>query len=145
MKELIFIVAILVSIPASSALSCFCDPERICQTPTCCASGYLFEDVCRCCFVCAKPEGEACGGLWGMAGFCAKGMRCLTKCNGTNEMDCQLTEGVCLQAAEAENIYEQLQQKNETVILSGYLGSGQTQIAFCGQPGGDVQPNQAML
>ena len=59
-------------------------------------------------------------------------------------MECQLTEGVCLQATEAENIYEQLQQKNETVKLSGDFGSGQTQVAICGQPGGDAQPNQAM-
>ena len=142
MKELIFIVAILVSIPASSSLSCGCDPERICNIPTCCDSGYLIKDVCGCCFVCAKSEGEACGGEWGVAGICAKGMRCLTKCE--NEMSCSWTAaGVCLQAAEAENIYEKMQQKNETGFLFG--DNGQTQIAICGQPSGDKQPNHAML
>ena len=139
MKELIFIVAILVNIPASSTLRCRPCDQATCQTPTCCDSGYLTKDVCRCCLVCAKAEGEACGGNWGTAGTCARGMRCLTKCEGVG---CnQWTDGVCLQENDAKDIFEQMQQNNETGFLSGDDGSSQTQVAICG----DAQPNQAML
>ena len=143
MKELIFIVAILVSIPASSSLSCTTCNQATCQTPTCCDSGYLTKDVCGCCLVCASAEGKACGGLWGFSGTCVGGTRCLTKCE--DWMSCQWTDGVCLQENEAKDIFEQMQQNNETGNLSRDYGSGQTQVAICGQPGGDKQPNQAML
>jgi len=33
-------------------------------------------DNCGCCLVCAKLEGESCGGFYGAAGFCAKYLRC---------------------------------------------------------------------
>ena len=79
-----------------------------------------------------------------MAGTCAKGMRCLTKCEN-DLMSCDSTAGVCLQAAEAEKIYEQMQQNKEPGYLSGDIGSRQTQVAICVQPGGDAQPNQAIL
>lgn len=46
--------------------------------PMDCASGHLTKDVCGCCDVCAKAEGEKCGGMWGMSGTCAPGLNCET-------------------------------------------------------------------
>jgi len=46
--------------------------------PMDCASGHLTKDVCGCCDVCAKAEGETCGGMWGMSGTCAPGLNCET-------------------------------------------------------------------
>lgn len=36
-------------------------------------------DVCGCCTVCAKVEGEACGGPWNLKGVCDKGLKCKPK------------------------------------------------------------------
>lgn len=36
----------------------------------------LTTDVCNCCPRCAKGEGEECGGLWNMKGFCGEGLEC---------------------------------------------------------------------
>ena len=35
---------------------------------------------CRDDLVCAKAEGEPCGGLYGFSGSCAAGLKCLTQC-----------------------------------------------------------------
>ena len=151
MKELIFNVAILVSILVSSSLSCVpCEQETCGETPTCCDSGYLTMGPCGCCPMCAMAEGESCGGsyydeyageFYGSPGLeCARGMRCLVKCEGQT-CPYRTNPGICLQEAEAEKALQQMQQNNETGILYGGDGSSQTQVAICG----DAQPNQAML
>ena len=38
--------------------------------------GAMVSDVCGCCNVCAKLEGERCGGVWDMYGTCAPGLKC---------------------------------------------------------------------
>eukprot|EP00794_Sanderia_malayensis_P016846 gene16846-18545_t len=38
--------------------------------------GGLARDPCGCCFICAKLEGERCGGPWNIAGVCDKGLVC---------------------------------------------------------------------
>lgn len=47
----------------------------------------------RCCKVCARVEGEPCGGLFGFSGSCAVGLQCVIAnlLPRTREMD----EGVC--------------------------------------------------
>lgn len=49
--------------------------------------------VSRCCKVCARVEGEPCGGLFGFSGSCADGLQCVIKnlLPNTREVD----EGVC--------------------------------------------------
>ena len=45
-------------------------------TQTC--KGGLTNDNCGCCQVCAKVEGEVCGGLWDEDGYCDQGLFCDT-------------------------------------------------------------------
>lgn len=49
--------------------------------------------VYRCCKVCARVEGEPCGGLFGFSGSCAVGLQCVITnlLPRSREMD----EGVC--------------------------------------------------
>ena len=49
-------------------------PNSTCSYPGNCT--ILTRDSCGCCLVCAKLEGESCGGLYGKAGFCANSLRC---------------------------------------------------------------------
>ena len=35
--------------------------------------------MCGCCDVCAKVEGEECGGPWDLNGKCDKGLKCVHK------------------------------------------------------------------
>merc|ERR1712215_548683 len=44
--------------------------------PEDCTSGQLTWDVCGCCQVCAKAEGDVCGGPWGIRGTCADFLFC---------------------------------------------------------------------
>ena len=40
-------------------------------------TGGLVKGVCHCCYVCAKVEGEICGGPWNFVGKCDKGLTCV--------------------------------------------------------------------
>ena len=35
--------------------------------------------MCGCCLICAKVEGEYCGGVWRRLGTCDKGLKCIKK------------------------------------------------------------------
>ncbi|KAF2365280.1 Insulin-like growth factor-binding protein IGFBP [Trinorchestia longiramus] len=50
--------------------------DRCPPDPPVCLSG-LVSDVCECCLVCGKGEGEVCGGLWNMRGKCGDGLVCV--------------------------------------------------------------------
>ncbi|XP_078669843.1 zonadhesin-like [Branchiostoma floridae x Branchiostoma belcheri] len=63
-----------------SALSC-----QQCGTFTCppvprCA-GDVTKDACRCCDVCAKIDGQSCGGPWDTSGTCSSGLTCVVDPN----------------------------------------------------------------
>ena len=49
-------------------------PNTTCSNPGNCTT--FTRDSCGCCLICAKLEGESCGGLYGKAGFCASQLRC---------------------------------------------------------------------
>ncbi|XP_033101127.1 cysteine-rich motor neuron 1 protein-like isoform X2 [Anneissia japonica] len=72
------IVLLTISLSLLSRLSfgLSCEPcyERECVRPIC--KGGLVFDVCNCCPVCAKIEGEKCGGPWGLFGTCDDGLHC---------------------------------------------------------------------
>ncbi|CAK9304982.1 unnamed protein product [Gordionus sp. m RMFG-2023] len=55
-------------------LSCSC--EDGCKTPVNC-KGDVVKDVCNCCYVCAKVEGELCGGVFSEYGKCSQGFTCV--------------------------------------------------------------------
>ena len=60
-------------------LSCVrpCSSVR-CSTPGSCKGG-LVKDICGCCTVCAKVEGESCGGQWKTVGRCDSGLTCAVR------------------------------------------------------------------
>ncbi|XP_024885266.1 cysteine-rich motor neuron 1 protein [Temnothorax curvispinosus] len=84
---------VVLSLAVARALSCVCSPlECDVLTDEDCPGG-LTWDPCRCCKVCARVEGEPCGGLFGFSGTCAVGLQCviMNLLTRTREMD----EGVC--------------------------------------------------
>ncbi|XP_072751550.1 cysteine-rich motor neuron 1 protein isoform X2 [Anoplolepis gracilipes] len=84
---------VVLSLAVARALSCVCSPlECDVLTDEDCPGG-LTWDPCRCCKVCARVEGEPCGGLFGFSGRCAVGLQCVITnlLPRSREMD----EGVC--------------------------------------------------
>ncbi|KAL6427343.1 hypothetical protein ACFW04_008719 [Cataglyphis niger] len=84
---------VVLSLAVARALSCVCSPlECDVLTDEDCPGG-LTWDPCRCCKVCARVEGEPCGGLFGFSGSCAVGLQCVITnlLPRSREMD----EGVC--------------------------------------------------
>lgn len=82
----------------AQSLSCFC------RISTCkdlnllkeqCKGG-LVDDVCHCCKMCAKVEGETCGGLWGFEGTCDQGLIC----KGGHPW--RMTKGICALKTETK-------------------------------------------
>ncbi|KAK0092876.1 hypothetical protein PV326_000410 [Microctonus aethiopoides] len=83
---------IVLSLAVARALSCVCSPlECDILTEEDCPGG-LTWDPCKCCKVCARIEGEPCGGLFGFSGRCAVGLQCVIKnLRPPDELD----EGTC--------------------------------------------------
>lgn len=72
-----------------SALDLQCPPcERLHCTPRKAhrlkCRGGVTTGVCGCCPVCAKLEGERCGGTWDYLGKCDQGLNCVTEENDVN-------------------------------------------------------------
>merc|ERR1719228_1055598 len=55
----------------------------------------LVKDVCGCCDVCAKTEGEECGGPWNITGICADGLTCANPDHDPSISSMMNTPGVC--------------------------------------------------
>ncbi|XP_071962358.1 cysteine-rich motor neuron 1 protein-like isoform X2 [Antedon mediterranea] len=71
-----------------------CSPQE-CVQPFC--KGDVVLDECDCCFVCAKVEGEKCGGVWGIYGVCEYGLDCKVEQNigDVLPLDVDNRAGVC--------------------------------------------------
>ena len=102
---LIFFLGVLVQ--SINALSCEPCYETRCVQPVNCTGG-LVKGICGCCDVCAKTNGERCGGTWGMYGECAKGLNCvlrpMSKKNGLLRRDFDST-GVCRSGKKSISIF----------------------------------------
>ncbi|CAL7946665.1 unnamed protein product [Xylocopa violacea] len=84
---------VVFSVAVARALSCVCSPfECDILTDDDCPGG-LTWDPCRCCKVCARVEGEPCGGLFGFSGSCADGLQCVIKNLLPNARE--VDEGIC--------------------------------------------------
>nr|P0CJ14.1 RecName: Full=Venom protein 302; Flags: Precursor [Lychas mucronatus] len=77
MLKLVILLCVIESI---YSLSCPCQWNKSlrdsCRIPENCLAGTT-KDVCGCCDVCAKIEGESCGGPWNIGGSCAVGLTCV--------------------------------------------------------------------
>jgi len=60
-----------------------------CSTPANCKGG-LVKSICGCCNVCARVEGERCGGPWQIKGRCDFGLKCVV-----TDGHLISTEGIC--------------------------------------------------
>lgn len=57
-----------------------CEPVEGCK-------GGIVKNRCTCCNVCAKVEGESCGGKWDFRGKCSVGLKCIDGlCISQNEL-----------------------------------------------------------
>ncbi|CAH1257338.1 CRIM1 [Branchiostoma lanceolatum] len=77
MGKILAIFAVLLgTINGLAALSCLeCGTYTCTPLPRC--RGDVTKGVCNCCDVCAKIAGEGCGGPWGIAGTCSRGLTCV--------------------------------------------------------------------
>ncbi|XP_068203247.1 single insulin-like growth factor-binding domain protein-2 [Palaemon carinicauda] len=78
MKILLIFFFFLTYLDRVWPLSCIPCREITCELPPrlfSCNWG-LALDMCGCCYVCAKGEGEKCGGQWGWHGRCGRGLYC---------------------------------------------------------------------
>ena len=73
--------------PEVEALSCLPCGTTPCEAPACCDSGAYTKDVCGCCNVCAKSEGEACGGPWNTSGRCKNEHSCFRECGACTTLN----------------------------------------------------------
>ena len=77
--RLLVLGSFLLAFPLVASLSCVrpCSKVR-CSTPVGCRGGTV-KSVCGCCTVCAKMEGERCGGQWEKEGRCDSGLKCVVR------------------------------------------------------------------
>ncbi|XP_053677025.1 cysteine-rich motor neuron 1 protein [Anopheles nili] len=62
-------------------LKCVCNPDEcdVIRPEDCPGMGYIVWDPCKCCKVCARTLGEACGGPGGFSGTCEPPLSCVSK------------------------------------------------------------------
>lgn len=79
MKYILVVLTLLVKqSTCGSEPSCPPCAERSCERPKNCQGGVV-KDACDCCQVCAKVEGELCGGKWMIEGQCDGKLRCVPR------------------------------------------------------------------
>ncbi|CAN9499116.1 unnamed protein product [Ophioblennius macclurei] len=62
--------------------------------------GGVTTGICGCCPVCAKTEGESCGGTWDYLGKCDEGLVCIHQEEGDGKPEAE-RKGVCKAVIEA--------------------------------------------
>lgn len=81
-----------------SSFSCVCSPSE-CEDISeddCPAGGGTVWDPCGCCRVCARVEGEPCGGPHGFYGACADGLDCIVASHASGKpVLAANSEGIC--------------------------------------------------
>ncbi|KAI4884313.1 hypothetical protein NFI96_009179 [Prochilodus magdalenae] len=69
------VLLLLVVVESSWGLKCLSCDRVECSDQLTCPGGKVLEP-CKCCYECAKQEGEMCGGPWNLSGTCDKGLEC---------------------------------------------------------------------
>ncbi|GAB6027744.1 hypothetical protein CHUAL_001981 [Chamberlinius hualienensis] len=76
MFKLLFAIVVSAAVLQCEGLHCRpCDPSKCFQENNNCTYGTV-KDVCGCCNVCGKGDGERCGGPWNLGGKCGQGLKC---------------------------------------------------------------------
>ncbi|XP_022190712.1 venom protein 302 [Nilaparvata lugens] len=86
------LLLLLVLFPGSFCFSCVCSPSECeeVRDSECPPGAGTVWDSCGCCRVCARTEGEPCGGPYGFYGACAAGLECVV-----TDLQSDNAEGVC--------------------------------------------------
>jgi hypothetical protein len=73
------ILLFVVSVSTSQAIECYDTHTDLCEAEEMlkkiCQGGLVYDEL-YCCKVCAKVEGEPCGGIWVLDGKCDQGLFC---------------------------------------------------------------------
>ena len=86
------------SVGASLDLQCpscekiHCTPRRSRRLK---CKGGITRGICNCCPVCAKTDGESCGGAWQYLGKCDSGLHCKPRANQQQVPKGKTAEGTC--------------------------------------------------
>lgn len=83
---------LFLSVRGTLGFSCVCSPsecEEVRESECPPGAGTVW-DPCGCCRVCARTEGEPCGGPYGFYGSCAAGLECVV-----TDLLTENAEGVC--------------------------------------------------
>jgi len=97
-SRVVLILPLFLNLFFRSAKGLRCRPDQFedkpRQTPLCCTSGWATKILCQG-EVCAKTEGETCGGNWDSFGICAVDMHCkkVTNKDGIIELKGTCVEG----------------------------------------------------
>ncbi|XP_058838043.1 cysteine-rich motor neuron 1 protein-like isoform X3 [Topomyia yanbarensis] len=80
-KFLLCYLIIIIMNSRTIALKCVCNPSEcdVIRPEDCPGKGYIVWDPCRCCKVCARTVGEACGGPGDFSGTCEPHLSCVSK------------------------------------------------------------------
>ncbi|XP_078669846.1 zonadhesin-like [Branchiostoma floridae x Branchiostoma belcheri] len=89
------VVLFIGMVTSVTCLSCLpCDEDRCSEPPAC--QGDVVKDPCGCCDVCAKVDGERCGGPWKISGECSSGLYCDKDENDFNAVGvCKPKQSLC--------------------------------------------------
>ncbi|XP_063695734.1 cysteine-rich motor neuron 1 protein [Culicoides brevitarsis] len=78
---LYLLVVMVLGNSVTQAIKCVCNPQEcdVIRSEDCPGKGYIVWDPCKCCKMCAKIKGEACGGPGGFSGSCEPPLVCVIK------------------------------------------------------------------
>ncbi|XP_014205357.1 cysteine-rich motor neuron 1 protein [Copidosoma floridanum] len=124
---------VVLSVAVARALSCVCSPLECDPLTKDDCPGGLTWDPCKCCRVCARVEGEPCGGLFGFSGRCAVGLQCLIKNLVPHPRDSAVDEGICTKIPGRTRRHCPFVPKLSERGCN-LLGEGSTSDAETGQP-----------
>jgi len=139
MNLILVVLACLIS--EGLSLRCLPCQEAECSPPSCCASGSVTLGVCGCCQVCAKAEGETCGGPWATSGSCAAGLRCFRQCGDVEDEEyCRdyglfNAYGVCVEERKAKLLVRRARAESRVARLDE-VDQSLRPAPLCPQSGG---------
>nr|QNH72566.1 toxin candidate TRINITY_DN18171_c0_g1_i2 [Ceriantheomorphe brasiliensis] len=89
----LYLALLTVVISTVTPLSCGpCNLDKCVKAV--CKAGFV-KDACGCCSVCAKTEGQKCGGLWNYYGICGAGLRCISSSDNSHQSSNHFKSGYC--------------------------------------------------